>query len=397
MKTSKKLIAVVIALAVALGTSACIKLNMNLTVTSNDLISGSVVSAVSKELADYAAESGQATTSESLFPNNPKVTRTPLNDGKWVGDTYTFRAMPISEFNAFGDSSSSLRITRDGDNLQVTGVLDMSTGDTSGDTSSLGIDPASLFDVKFSITLPGRIISSSGTATGNTITWKGKYGVPLEISAVALAPKSNASTPISVTPNAPSNLTITNITATSVTANYEFPAGYSQMDLKKNPYYLGYFSTKNGKLLGQQYISSVTGPTQVTGLGNVTERNLTFKIISRFKKTYGNVKVTLPQGPSVATKLTYKKNSFKQGQVTITWAYKALNDSEAVSGFKIYVASAKNKYDAQEFLVLDPEARSAALDGKFEKNTSYVAWIFPTLINGLDGPKSQFLNFKTSK
>lgn len=392
MKKTKRLLAILLGLTVVLATSGCIKLNMTLSVTSNDLISGSVVSAISKELADYAAESGQSSTAEPLFPNNPKVTHAPFSDSTWVGDRYTFQSMPISEFNAFGDSSSSLRITRTGDNLTVTGMLDMSTDDGTGDSSGLGIDPSSLFDVRLSITLPGKIKSSTGTISGNTITWKGKYGVPLELSAVTYAPK--AKSPAAILPNTPRNLAITEITANSVLATFELPASFTALDLKKAGYYVGYFSTKSGTLLGSKFISSLDGQQLIDGLDSVTERKLTFKIFSKAKKTFSSVKVTLPAGPSTATAVTYKKNSLKNGQITINWKYAALNADEAVSGFVIHVANPKEKGNEQEFEVLDSEARSAVIDGGFAKKNSYKIWIEPKLTSGLKAPNSATINLK---
>lgn len=391
MSPLKKFLAIAVGLAVLLGTSGCIKLNMNLTVTSNDLVSGSVVNAISKELADYAAESGQASSAESLFPNNPKVIRTPFSDSTWVGDRYTFQSMPIAEFNAFGDSTSSLQITRDGDYLKVNGTLDMSTSDPSGDSSSLGIDPASLFDVKFSITLPGKIKESTGTITGNTITWKGKYGVALSLSATTYAPKSKS--PAVILSSNPRNLAISEVTAKSVLATFDLPGGLTMLDLKKNGYYVGYFSTKSGKSLGSKFISSLDGQMLIDGLDSLSERKLTFKLYSRTKKIYSSAKVTLPAGPSTVTAVAYKKNSLKNGQITLNWKYSPLNSSEAVSGFVIHVQSYKDKTE-DIFEVLDSESRSATIDGAFAKKNSYKIWIEPKLVSGLKAPVSATLSLK---
>ena len=392
MKTSKKFIAVLISVVVLLGTSGCIKLNMNLSVNSNDLVTGSMIVAVSKELAAYASETGQSSTSDSLFPNNPKVTRVAYKDASWVGDQYTFQSLPIAEFNAFGDSSSSIRITRNGDDLVVTGVLDMSTDSSGGDSSTLGIDPGSLFDVKLSIALPGRIKSSTGTITGNTITWKGKYGVPLDVSAVTYSPKSK--TPAAILPNNPRNLTITEITGKSVIANFELPQTWTLNDLKYNGYYVGYFSTKSGNYLGGKLISSLDGTMLIDGLDALAERKLTFKLFNKTKSFFSSVKVTLPAGPSTVTGVTYKKNSLKNGQITLNWKYTPMNSAEAVSGFIIHVMNVKEKTSPVDFEVIDSEARSAVIDGGFAKKSIYKVTIEPKLVSGAKAPNSLALNLK---
>lgn len=392
LRKHSRLLAVIIGLTLLVTTSACVKLNLNLTVTSNDYVSGSVISAISKELSDYATETGQTSTSESLFPNSPKVTRTPYSDSSWVGDRYSFQSMPISEFNAFGDSSSALRITRVGNNLKVSGTIDMSSPDNSGDDSSISIDPGSLLDVKFVMTLPGKVISSSGVVTGNTITWRGNYGTPLQISAMTYSPKSNS--PAVILPNNPRNLVITEISAKSVVANFEFPPTFTMSDLKKNGYLVVYSSTSTGRTLGTVKVSSLDGQVKIDGLNSISERKLTFRLMSSSKKIYSTATATLPAGPSTATAVTYKKGSLKNGQITLSWKYSPMNSEEAVSGFVIHVLNSKDKGLSTEFEILNSEARTAVIDGGFAKKTNYQVWIEPKLVNGNKAPASQILNLK---
>jgi hypothetical protein len=189
---------VLAALSVVLLTTGCVKLNVDLTVNGDDTVSGTMVFAVSKELAALSEESessGTGTETEGLLKNAENVTIEPFDDGDFVGSTYTFEGLLLEEFAPEIGEESAFGLSREGDNLIVAGVID-----TSSDSEELENNPfagaflaglVSSSDLRVSITLPGEIKETNGTVEGQTITWKGSFGKKLEMNAIAYAPLTN--------------------------------------------------------------------------------------------------------------------------------------------------------------------------------------------------------------
>ena len=176
-------------LSVMLLTTGCIKLNMNLDVAADDTVSGNIVFAISKDLADLAGEDG-ATETDTLLPKSDAVKVTEFDDGKLVGSKYSFAGIPIEKFSEASNDAGQLKIVRDGDNLVVSGELDLSGGAAAGEENPLldGFDMGA--DISVVMTLPGKIVSSTGEIEGNKITWTGKFGEKLVIAAETNSPKS---------------------------------------------------------------------------------------------------------------------------------------------------------------------------------------------------------------
>lgn len=184
-----------VSLAVVLLTTGCIKLEMDLTVATDDTVSGTMVFAIAKSITDLAAEDAESSPTSStqeLFPTNPDVKSEPFDDGEYVGTTYTFDDLPLEELAPEVGDESALSIKRQGDNLVVSGLLD--TGSYEADlesnplAASLTEGFADLTSIKMSITLPGEIIQTNGEVDGQTITWTGSFGEKLELQAVAASP-----------------------------------------------------------------------------------------------------------------------------------------------------------------------------------------------------------------
>ena len=184
-----------VSLAVVLLTTGCIKLEMDLTVATDDTVSGTMVFAIAKSITDLAAEDAESSPTSStqeLFPANQDVKSEPFDDGEYVGTTYTFDDLPLEELAPEVGDESSLSIKRQGDNLVVSGLLD--TGSYEADlesnplAASLTEGFADLTSIKMSITLPGEIIQTNGKVDGQTITWTSSFGEKLELQAVAASP-----------------------------------------------------------------------------------------------------------------------------------------------------------------------------------------------------------------
>jgi hypothetical protein len=194
MNSTRKIGALALAMIVLLLTAGCMKLDMNLEVSSQDTVSGDVTFAISKSLAEMGQENGGQAgvpATDNLFGGDVNAEVTPFDDGKFVGSTYKLDAVPLENFATTNDSSQ-LSIVRDGDYLVVSGLLDMTGGDPDSIKEAME-NPftSALFDgtsIRVAITLPGTIESASGEVDGNTVVWEGTMGDSLDISAKAKAP-----------------------------------------------------------------------------------------------------------------------------------------------------------------------------------------------------------------
>jgi hypothetical protein len=184
-----------VAVATVLVTTGCVKLEMDLTVSTDDKVSGTMVFALASSIADLAeegAEASQPMSTDGLFANAENVTIEPFDDGKFVGSSYSFENIPLEQLAPEVGENSALLIQREGDNLVVAGVLDTSTEGAEGESNPLADSlTESLVEstsIKISITLPGKIQQTNGVIDGQTITWTGKFGEKLDIQAVSISP-----------------------------------------------------------------------------------------------------------------------------------------------------------------------------------------------------------------
>jgi hypothetical protein len=176
----------------ALLLSGCLKLDMSLDVSADNTVSGDVIFGVDKTILQATGQ-----TADDLLGNNPiapsgvaGVSSKPYEDDKFVGQEVTFDSVPISQFSQSQDSDS-LKITRNGDRFEVSGVLDLSQG-TTGETGDPSLDQIvqqalQTADIKIVMSFPGEVVSSNGQVDGNTVTWTPKIGERTELTATASA------------------------------------------------------------------------------------------------------------------------------------------------------------------------------------------------------------------
>jgi hypothetical protein len=186
-----------VAAVTALALSGCIKLDMDLAVSSDDTVSGAVIFALDDSFADLPGVDPKDLfegTSPVDQPSAGSVREEPYEaDGK-VGTRVVFDDVPIEEFSQ-GEGEDALRITRQGETYVVTGSLDL-TGDeaaagadgadgTAGDTPPVDLGAITDAEVRVAITFPGAVVSSNGAVDGNTVVWEPAFGEVVEIQAVA--------------------------------------------------------------------------------------------------------------------------------------------------------------------------------------------------------------------
>lgn len=198
MKTRQRVGAATLIVLATAGLTGCLKMDMQLNLQSDDTIDGSLVFAVSQELADLMQTSGETMAQEMqdgmVGLDGGDVTSEPYDDGTFVGSTTTFEGEPLNAFsgeNATAASESTgdenITIVREGDEFVVSGAFDLSVeGMDVGSTP----DPESAammegMDIRIAITFPGEVTdySDTGELDGTTVTWTPKYGERVEITA----------------------------------------------------------------------------------------------------------------------------------------------------------------------------------------------------------------------
>jgi hypothetical protein len=174
----------------ALLLSACLKLDMDLQVSEDNTVSGSMIFGVDKQLLELTGGSVEDFLgTDSPLPSDAEgVTTEPFEDDEFIGQRFVFDAVPLATLSS--GTPDELRITREGDSFTVTGALDLSSGLT-GATGASGFPGAEQFlqgaDLQIRITFPGPVTDTNGEVDGNTVTWVPVVGERLELRATASA------------------------------------------------------------------------------------------------------------------------------------------------------------------------------------------------------------------
>jgi hypothetical protein len=174
--------------------SGCIKLNMDLTVSTDNTVSGSAIVAIDKQLVALTGQPvDQIFGGDTIAPAGTQgVTTKDYEDDTFVGQEITFEGAPLSAL-AESEDADALKIVREGDVFTVTGALDM-TNDSGGDATNEAVENAlASADIRISITFPGPVTSSNGEVDGNTVSWSPKVGQRTELQAQASAIPSGSS------------------------------------------------------------------------------------------------------------------------------------------------------------------------------------------------------------
>lgn len=181
---------VVASVAILLATSGCMKVNLDLTVTEDDTVSGSMILAFSNDAIELAKSMGSDSSlnTDSFVTEEPGMEVEQYKDADYEGTKITFDERPFSEFST-GTSADSLNFKRDGSIVSITGAINMA-GDDPSAIEQIKTNPitSGLFDksdISVSITMPGRILETSGTVVGNTVTFKGELGDNIVIDVKA--------------------------------------------------------------------------------------------------------------------------------------------------------------------------------------------------------------------
>ena len=153
-----------LALFAVVALSGCIRYNVDMTLSEDDTASGTIVIAVQKGVGEQMGVANDQEALAQLFGESPfgaNFTPKEYAEGDWVGQSYTFDAVPITDL---ADLASLFTVTRDGDAFSVDGSGAPVTADEQSQ-----LPPGA--ESKLSITFPGDVIEHNGTLEGKTVTW----------------------------------------------------------------------------------------------------------------------------------------------------------------------------------------------------------------------------------
>ncbi|MEU7826193.1 hypothetical protein [Catellatospora sp. NPDC049133] len=184
-RTSLRTLAV-LALA-AFSLSGCMKLDMNMTVNSDDTVDGTIIMALDKSVLQLSGKSPEQAFDDAgdSLAELPKGAKTEVyDDGKYYGKKIIYDDLPLTEFNTGEKGSPSITHA----NGKYVFTADLDTGaDGLGPQAEMVKPFLSSLQITFAVTFPGKVIEHDAKAVvdGNTVRWNVALGGKNELRAVA--------------------------------------------------------------------------------------------------------------------------------------------------------------------------------------------------------------------
>jgi len=171
--------------ALAVLLSACIKLDMDIAVNSDDTVSGTIITGVSKDLLPMLGgeqavrDQIQEGLAQGEIPEGVDIAD--YSDDQFVGVQATFEDLPLEDFNSGpGETTSDALIKHENGKFIVDTTLPLS-GEEFG-AGELG-SAAGTGEIQVAVRFPGKVLSHNGQLDGTTVTWTGTLGEDLVMKA----------------------------------------------------------------------------------------------------------------------------------------------------------------------------------------------------------------------
>lgn len=154
--------------------AGCLKLDADLTIGSDDTVTGTYVVAYKKN-PDVQQPGLQ--TARPLLVRSGSADARPYDDGQYLGTRYELRGVPFADLAAFtavsvqGRQTGTIQLVRDGDDVLVAGTFDFRETSSVKRTPQQEADARRLFTVRVTLTFPGDVQTSNGTTDGRSVTW----------------------------------------------------------------------------------------------------------------------------------------------------------------------------------------------------------------------------------
>ena len=163
--------AVAVTVLALVSLSGCFKLDMDMTVNSDDTLDGVVILAINEQLADMAEEDSDLT--EEDLPEGATIEE--YDEDGFVGQKVTLDDVSMADlnesFSSEGDTGGpgEWSLTHEGDEYRFTGDMDLT--DLASDEDS-EIDMGAFMagaELRVAFTFPGEVTESNGEVDGNTV------------------------------------------------------------------------------------------------------------------------------------------------------------------------------------------------------------------------------------
>jgi hypothetical protein len=190
----RRLPAVVLAIAALLLLTSCVKLDVDLTVGTNDKVSGTYIVAIDRSLLQFTGQdadsiyqqfSGQFDSAN--LPEGATAQTEKYDEGDFVGAKITLDNLPIDSLgrlNGGSDQTASddFSLTHANGLFQFHATIDTSDSDTS---VSVPESVTANAEIRIKMTFPGEVTDTNGTKDGTSVTWEPKLGQSAELTATA--------------------------------------------------------------------------------------------------------------------------------------------------------------------------------------------------------------------
>ena len=172
---------------VAFSLTGCMKLDLDMTVNSDDTLDGTVVLALDKSVLKLSGKDPEQafSSAESGMSDLPEGSRTEVyDDGKYYGKKIVYDDLPLADFNSGKPGAPSLTHA-DGKYVFTadlgTGVADL------GRQAELMRPFLSGIRITFAVTFPGEVVEHDSRAVvdGRTVRWDLQVGEDNKLRAVA--------------------------------------------------------------------------------------------------------------------------------------------------------------------------------------------------------------------
>ena len=173
--------------------TGCVRLNVDLEVSKDKTVSGSMIFALSDSLAALGGSTGSLSQGALIDAKTKGVTVRPYAKDGFTGQEYDLKDVSISAFKPNG-KNDSFTISQTSKQIAVNGYMDLT--DTSGGdatSSQLASMMLSSADIHVTIKFPYKVSSSTGVVSSDkrTVTWKPKIGEKTQLQAVIDIPSTS--------------------------------------------------------------------------------------------------------------------------------------------------------------------------------------------------------------
>ncbi len=186
-----------LAAATVLLLTGCVKLDVDLTVSDNDTVSGTYIIALDRSVlqltgqdADQLYDQIAADFDPSGLPEGASAEIAKYDQDNFVGATLTVKNVPIADINDLGGtadptSTNTFSLSHDGDEYHFRAVIDTSSSAVGESPISVPAQVTDSAEIRVKMTFPGEVTETNGSKDGTSVTWQPKLGETAELTATA--------------------------------------------------------------------------------------------------------------------------------------------------------------------------------------------------------------------